>query len=176
MKIGGVDVTAPAEEMLVIPRGEKYLVFRAKPLTNLDEFDRLSPLPEPPGKLTKDGWVPDHTDPDYRTILQQYERRRLSYMLVKTLEPSNIEWDTVDINNPKTWNNWEDDLLKAGLTQLEVNRVTQLVIEANSLSEDKLKRARDLFQRGQAQLQAASSGRQGGPMSTPSGELAPESA
>lgn len=150
MRVGGVTVTAPVEELLVIPRGESSLVFRARAVESMDEFDAMSPKPQPPGKLTKDGWVPEPEHPDYRTILEHYAVRRLAYIVVRSLEPSNIEWDTVDINNPKTWANWDTDLRNAKMTEVEIDKVLQLVIEANSLSEEKLKRAREDFQRGQA--------------------------
>jgi hypothetical protein len=92
-------------------------------------------------------------------------------MAVKSLEPSEITWDTVDIANPATWGNWESDLKNAGLNQFEVNRVTGLVLEANSLDDDKIERARRLFLAGQAQ-EVVSSGLQTEPANTSSGEPA----
>ena len=172
MRVGGVTVTAPVEELLVIPRGDTNLVFIAKALDNMDEFDALSPKPEPPGKFTKDGWVPEPDHPDYRTILEHYGIRRLAYIVVRSLEPSNIEWDTVDISNPKTWVNWETDLRNAKMTGIEIDKVLQLVIETNSLSEAKLKKARESFLLGQALATAESSGRQIEPTITQSGEPA----
>ncbi len=173
MKVGGVTITAPVEEILVLPRGEKHLVFRAKAIPDMDEFEALSPRPEPPGKLTKDGWVPEPDNPDYRTILNNYELRRMSYMFIRSLEPSNIEWETVDINNPKTWNNWETDLKNAGMTAIEINKISNLVLAANCLSEAKLRQAREDFLHGQALAQAASSGPHTELLNTQSGEPAP---
>jgi hypothetical protein len=176
MKIGGVTVTAPSEEILVIPRGTQSLVFRAKALPNMEEFNTLCPAPEPPGKLTKDGWVPDPNQPGYKDIVANYTKQRLGYMVVHTLAPSNIEWTTVRPDNPKTWTRWDQELRDAGLTQVEVNRVLQLVIEANALSEDKLKEARESFLRGQAEALEKSSGLHTEQANTPSGEPATVSA
>lgn len=47
-------------------------------------------------------------------------RRRVAYMVVKSLEPSEIEWDTLDPDNPKTWTNYAEDLRNAGLSEEEV--------------------------------------------------------
>ena len=67
MKIGGIDPeTLPIEEVLVLPRGDQRLVFRACGMKDMEEFEKLCPEPKPPGKLTKDGYVPDTEDPDYR--------------------------------------------------------------------------------------------------------------
>jgi hypothetical protein len=176
MKIGGVTVTAPVEEILVLPRGNQSLVFRAKALPDMEEFDALSPVPQPPGKRTKDGWVPEPNDPAYRTIFDQYVKRRTAYMVIRTLEPSQIEWETVDINNPKTWINWESDLRKAGMTDVELNHVVKLVTEANLLNEARLVQARELFLLGQALVAAESSGHQTEPATTQSGEPATASA
>jgi methionine-S-sulfoxide reductase len=68
MKIGGVKVTGPAEQLLVIPRDEGPLVFRARALPDMNEFEALCPVPQPPGSLTKDGWVPNPNDPTYKQV------------------------------------------------------------------------------------------------------------
>ena len=152
MKIGGIDPnTLSREIILVLPRGESQIVFRAKGLKDMTEFNAICPLPKAPGKLTKDGFVPNTNDPSYQQVLQQWSSKRLGYMVARTLEPTEIEWDTVDIKNPETWGNWENDLKSAGLSQFECNRVTSLVLEANSLDDDKIEKARAVFLAGQAQ-------------------------
>ena len=173
MKIGGVDPsTLPKEEILVIPRGEQEIVFRATGVPDYDEFNKLCPEPKAPGKLTKDGWEPNENDPDYKSLMENYNTKRLAWLVVRSLEPSQIEWDTVNESKPSTWTKWTDDLKEAGLSQVEVNRVMQLVFQANCLDEEKLKEARENFLLGQQQAQSESSGPSTGPESTPSGEPA----
>lgn len=156
MKIGGVDPqTLPTEEVLVLPRGDQVVVFRAKGVPDVDEFDRMCPEPKPPGKLTKDGYVPDLADPDYRSVLGEYFKRRTSYIVVRSLEPSQIEWDSVKMSDPSTWANWTIDLKKAGFSQMACNRILELVLEANCLDEAKLKKAREVFLQGPPQGQQA---------------------
>lgn len=176
MKIGGVEVTRPAEEVLVLPRGEQSIAFRARGIADMDEFAKLCPEPKPPGKLTKEGWVPNEDDESYKAVLAAHSKQRLAFMVVRSLEPSQIEWDSVDPANPRTWTNYEADFKRAGLTQVEVNRIVQLVLEANCLDENKLKKAREVFQLGQRPAPAAFSGPSTAPASTPSGEPAPVSA
>jgi len=170
MKINGTPVTPPTEGLLVLPRSDKEFVFRSKPLPDFDKFNALVPLPEPPGVLTKDGWVPDVKDKNYVQVITNYHLQRNAFLVIHTLEPSNIEWDKVDINNPKTWNGWEKEMRDAGFTQPEVNCIFQFVIETNSLSEEKLRVARESFLRGQVAAQAKSSGPQTEQATTQSGE------
>jgi hypothetical protein len=176
MRVGGVTVTGPTEEILVLPRTPEPVVFRAVALPNMDEFFKLCPEPKPPGKLTKDGWIPDPKAPGYLEILEKHAEQRLGYMMIRSLAPSEIEWDTVEVHNPKTWSRWQNDLLSAGLTQVEVNRVAQLVTDANGLNEAKLERAREVFLRGRARTQSESSSPDSAPESSPSGEPALASA
>jgi hypothetical protein len=152
MKIAGIDPkTLSTEEILVLPRGESQIVFRACGLEDMEEFAKLCPEPTPPGKLTKAGFVPDPTDPGYKSVLGEYHKRRLAYIVVHSLVPSQIEWDTVELDNPSTWANWESDLKQGGLSQIECNRILGLVLGANSLDEAKLQRAREVFLQGPPQ-------------------------
>lgn len=149
MKIAGLDPkTLPNEETLVIPRGDAMVVFRARGLANMDDFEKLCPEPKPPGKLTRDGYVPDTNDDNFKKSATEYGKRRFAYLIVKSLEPSEIEWDTVDINNPGTWANWETDMKTNSFTAVECNLVMNLVMGANSLDENKLRKAREVFQLG----------------------------
>lgn len=173
MKIGGVDPKTLCNEcVLVLPRGEDTIVFRARGLKDMHEFDAICPQPKPPGKLTKDGWVPKLDDPTYQQVMEQWAKRRLGYIVTRSLEPSEIEWDTVDLSDQRTWAYWEGDLKNAGLTQIECNRVLALVMEANALDEAKLQKARDVFLRGQEPMPPEFSGQPTEPQSTPSGEPA----
>ncbi len=171
MKIGGVDPKGLCNEvLLVLPRGDQNLVFRAKGLKDMEEFQALCPLPKPPGKITKDGWVPSLNDPTYQQMMADHADKRLGYMVVQSLAESEIEWDTVDINDPRTWTNWQTDLGNAGLSQVEINRVVAIVMEANCLDEAKLKKAREVFLLGQQPTPPEFSGLLTEAESTQSGE------
>ena len=88
-------------------------------------------------------------DATYRQVLASWSQQRLGYMVLKSLEPSQIEWDTVKEDDPQTWKNWSADLRNGGLSDMECHRVMNLVLEANCLDEAKLKKAREVFLAGQ---------------------------
>ena len=149
MKIGGIDpTTLPTVFTLVIPRGDTgRLVFQASGLKDMEKFKKLCPEPLPPMMTTKDGTVADVTDKNYISDLTGYIKRRTAYYVVYSLVTA-IEWDTVKLDSPGTWINWETDLKAAGLSDVECSRVLALVIEANCLDEAKLQKARLLFLAG----------------------------
>lgn len=176
MKIGGVDpTTLKSEEILVLPRGEENIVLRAHGVPNYDEFNTLCPEPTPPRvQRPKVGWVENEEDPGYKDMVATRDKRRIAWLVINSLTPSDIEWDTVDYDNPSTWVNWEDDLQKGGLSQVECNRIMKIVFQANSLDEDKLKEARETFLAGHQPDQNVSSGLSIAPETTQSGEPASE--
>jgi len=153
MKINGTDPTTLSSiETLVLPRGDTALVFQARGLKNLDEFDKLCPEPVPPTRITREGPEADLKNPDYVSVMNEWQHRRLSYIIVASLEPSKIEWDTVQMDSPGSWANWETDMQNANVSQVEVNLIRRVVFQANALDEEKLKKAREVFLQG---LQAA---------------------
>lgn len=149
MKINGVDPkTLSSVDYLVLPKGEVNIVFQAKAIPDMSECNTLVPEPKPKMRMTKDGAQADVTEPGYLTDMREFSKRRLAYLVVKSLEPSNIEWETVQLDVPGTWANWEADMKSAGLSQVECNLVLRLVMEVNSLDESKMQRAREVFLRG----------------------------
>ncbi len=174
MKLGGKELTGPCIETLVLPRGEDQIVFKAQAIPDFEDFDALCPEPKAPGKLTKNGWEPMFDDPGYKEMIGSYNERRIAFMVVRSLAISDIEWDTVVEDNPKTWTNYMDDLKGAGLSAIEIGRVTQLAMQANALDEAKLESAREVFLRGQQEAAKASSGLQIAPENSPSGKPAAE--
>jgi hypothetical protein len=176
MRIGGVEAKGLNECFLVLPRAGGDLVFKARAVPDYDEFEKLCPEPVAPVILTKDGKKADDGDVDYVASMLRREILRTSYFFVKSLEPSNIDWDTVVMDCPNTWANAKDDLRNAGLSIVEMNRLWGIVNEANCLSEEKLEAARNRFLLGQAQARLASSSPTTEPGSSRSGEPANASA
>jgi hypothetical protein len=151
MRIGGIEAKGPHEELLVLPRGENDLIIRARAVLDMDEFDKICPEPTAPGRRTKDGFVPNHKDPTYQENLAGYHAQRLAFLVLRSLEPSQIEWETVKMEDPRTWANYLVDLRNGGLSSVEINRVIVCVMQANALDEKKLEEARKAFLLGQAQ-------------------------
>jgi len=176
MKIGGVEVEGPAEEVLVLPRLEgENIVIRARAVLDMDEFEALCPTPVPPGIRTKEGFKPNEKDETYRQRVAQHGELRFAYMVLKSLEPSEIEWEKVNIDTPATWVDWQDELKEAGVSSTEVNRIIVCVMQANALDEAKLKEAREVFLHGPVQELDEYYGPDIAPENTPSGEAASDS-
>jgi len=150
MKING-SLVKPNEEVLVLPRMGGDLVIKACSVTTGTEFEALVPDPVAPGIRTRDGFKPDTKDETYRAAVKRRESQRFAYMILKSLEPSNIEWDKVSLDDPTTWTSWQDEMQAAGLSGVETDRIIMCVMSANSLDDEKLKAARDLFLLGQAE-------------------------
>ena len=158
MKIGGKELAGRCIETLVLPREDEDIIIKAQALEDFEKFDKLCPEPNPPMRLTKRGNEPNFEDVNYTDMMHTYEIKRIGFMVVHSLEINDIEWDTVDIDNPKTWTNYLEDFKNAGLSVIEIGRIVQAVLRANSLDEVKLERARELFLRGQGAQAARSSG------------------
>jgi len=149
MKIGGRVITR-AEEVLVLPRPENEdIIIRAQAVSTSEEFDALCPMPIPPSIRTKSGKKDDLKDESYLKSIERRDNLRWDYMVLRSLEPSKIEWETVDLDKPNTWPNWKKELLDAGLSDIEVGHIQNAVMSACSLDEDKLKEARESFLLGQ---------------------------
>lgn len=153
MKIGGVKVSR-CEEVLVLPRVNGDIIFKAAAVLSMDDFETLCPKPTPPTKLVKGGdRVADTEAKGFVDALRNWADQRYAYICIKSLEPSEIEWETVDIEKPSTYTQWAVDLQKNGIASTELNRISNLILEANALSETKLKEARDAFLRGQGKAE-----------------------
>lgn len=170
MKIGGNEVKGSCEEYLVLPRlDQPDIVFHAVAIMSMDEFDQMCPTPKPKPVLKAGGWEERYDDPDYMESLEKYAELRYAYILLKSLEPSGIEWDSVDAGKPSSWLNWRKDLVAAGFNSTEINRIVNCVSAANALDEDKLADARESFLRGLATASKESSGQNTDQQTTPYG-------
>lgn len=176
MKINGVEVKGPSEEVLILPRPTaEDLAFRAVAVTDMSYFESRCPEPKPKAVLVAGGWKQSVDDPAFLQAIKDHGVLRFAWILLESLKPSNIEWDTVEMDKPSTWSNWDIDLKEAGLSQTEVNRVVNCVATANSLNEQKLEAARENFLRGLARASENKSSQSTEPPSTPSGEAASDS-
>lgn len=177
MKIAGQELAGELaqlnEEILVLPRKQSQIILTARALADMDEFNALMPQPMAPQIFRKGkGWGQNNKDKNYVSEMTRFGECKLAWMVLKSLEPSEIEWDTVDMAQPATWKNWETDLRNSSFTQHECNLVLELVLDANQLNESKLEQARELFVLGQEAEADKSSSQNTEPGNTPSGEPA----
>lgn len=177
MKIGGVPITPPEDEMIILQRGDKFLVFKFRALDGREEFEKLCPEPQVPGGFdAKGNWVPDEANADYKKQSALHYSKWMAYLVIASLAPSEIEWATVKLEDHRTWLGWDKDLRKAGITQPEINAIWSKAVDVNTLTEDRLEKARKAFQLGQAQASVNIYGPNTEPLNTPSGEPASASA
>lgn len=167
MRIRGREIKGPNELIVVIPRpshqvpvGEQNgqqeqsgdIVFKVQAVLDYSEFEKMCPQPEPP-KIKKVGQtqaIPDFTDPKYTAFVNNWAEKRTHYMVIKSLEATkDLEWATVQLNDPDSWKNYITELKDAGFTTAEVNRVISAVSQVNGLDEDKFEEARLRFLRSQ---------------------------
>lgn len=170
MKIGQVELEGPAEEVLVLPRISGDIVIRARAVLDMSPFEAMCPEPVPARVLVKGGFKEDTTNGGYLQQVAARGEKRFAYICYKSLEPSEIEWDTVVEDDHHTWENWATDLTNAGLSSVELNRIIVCVMQANCLDENKLERARESFLLGQEVSKLPTSGPGTELKSTPSGE------
>lgn len=153
MKLGGKTISIPQPELIIIPRGDEDFVFTAKAVIDYTEFDRLCPLPTPPTIVKRNGEKSsDVNDRKYLERVSKHAKRRFAWMVLESLRATpGLEWDTVNYNDPDTWENYETELESSGLTQTEINEIMRGIMAANSMDADKFKQARDRFIRSQAE-------------------------
>lgn len=147
MKIKGVKIEGPNEEIIVIPRGEENIVFTARAVLEMDTFEKICPRPKPPTIRHRDGSkVEDINDVRYQERLNDYSSKWVGYLIIKSLEATEgLEWETVDETDPSTWGNYTEELKESGFSDMEVNRIVMGVMNANCLNEKRLDEARRHF-------------------------------
>lgn len=171
MKINGRVVQGKNRVVRVFPRhGEEPIVIIAEAVSDLGRvLDILTP-PIPP-VIQKAGEAPQKNfdDPGYQQQVINHNALENAWLLLESLKPSNIEWQTVKMDKPKTWLNWKKEFQDAGFCGMEIAHIVDAVNEANALDESKLEAARQVFLRGQAAAQKSTSGQNTQPQSSPSG-------
>ena len=148
MKMNGKKIEGPSVEVVVIPRDSGDLVFKCQAILDYEVFEKILPEPQPPTIILKGQKVghPDFEDIDYKKELTDRSYKRFQWMILKSLEATDgLEFETVSLNDPSTWNNLESELKSSGLSPVEIGLIYQGVTHANGMNEDKLKQARERF-------------------------------
>ncbi len=155
MKLQGHELIGPNEEILVLQRNGKDLVFTARAVLDYTEFDGLVPKPQPkkvnlPGGEIKILW----DDKAFVAAFDHYGNLHTAYTVLKSLEATpDLTWDTIDKSNPSTWLHYKDELKAAFFSDREIIKIVNLVWVANNLDESKLDEARKRFLATREQVQ-----------------------
>jgi len=152
MKINGKDIPKQGIETIVFPRPGGDLVFKAKPISNYDDFDKLCPMPKPieivkPGNIR----VLDVEHPEYKKQLKVWAEKKSNWMLIQSLSATEgLSWDSINLSDSDTWNNLAKELETSGLSQLELSKLFEIVLNACGLTQNKIDEATKRFLAGQA--------------------------
>lgn len=147
MKIGGRLIDGPKRVTLVLPRDEGDIIFHFVAVVDDSEFEKQFPVPEPPKiwKVKEQLHFYNYDDPGYKARSLDRARIKNAWVFLKSIEPSNIEWDTVKADDPTTWTEWDKDLKRAGFSINEVNAIFDHFSKANVVTDSMLNEARDRF-------------------------------
>jgi len=156
MKIAGKKIEGLNVEEIIIPRGNADdIILKAEAISTYDEFDALCPRPVSRiGKNRQGETIHLTGEASYVTAMNQYAQRRVEYMVIKSLLATpGLEWETVKIDDPNTWSNYQNELRASGFSDGELARILTGVMSASGLDEAKIEAARKRFLAGrQAEL------------------------
>lgn len=179
MKIKGATVPAPEPITVNFYRGTTVIKLQLQAVLSFEEFDRLVPIPKPPlvTNVKDKTQTLDFKSREYISKMEKYAKLKSAYIAIKGLESTEgLSWDTVNINEPDTWVNYQKEL-EVTFTDMELNRLVDGINEANNPTERRLTEAFNSFTPSQDQeagQQEGSSLPEGQP-ATASGEPANDS-
>lgn len=153
MKLAGKKIEGPNISVIVIPRKNRDLVFQAQAVLNYDDFDKICPAPNAPEILKPGGIrIRDIADKNYLKSLDDWSSKKTSWMILKSLEASeSLEWETINMSDSDTWDNYRSEMQASGLSPSEIGRIIGCVLEANALNQEKIDQATQRFLAGQEQ-------------------------
>lgn len=152
MKIAGQVIEGPKTEVIVIPRESGDIVFKAQPVLDFEPFEKINPTPNPPETMFPGGRkVQNLEDPNYKKELDNWAQQKTDWMVLKSLEATEgLEWETVDMAKPDTWENFKTELAKT-FTPGEQSKIIEIVLIACGLNQSKIDEATKRFLATQAQ-------------------------
>jgi hypothetical protein len=147
MKLKGKKVEGLHKEVIVLPRNKEDIILWAQAVLDYEPFFKLCPMPEPKVRNYPDGRkVADVEDPNFKKALHEWAGHKTTFMILKSLEATpELEWETVNLSDFSTWNNWKSELRTAGIAPNEIEYIVEQVAKANALSEEHLEAAKQRF-------------------------------
>lgn len=176
MKLHGKTIVPAEPEVIVIPRQKEDIILYARPVLSFDDYEKLNPKPMPP-EIVKPGGEKSYAinDETYTKKLREWANKKTAWMILESLSATDgLVWDTVDLNNPETWDP-EAELKQSGFSDLEIAKIITTVLNASGLSEKRIETATQSFLAGAEVLPGDEASPSTEPQSTQSGELANDS-
>jgi hypothetical protein len=174
MLLNGKKIEKPEDEVIVIPRKQGDIVFKAQAVTDYKEFEQLCPPPNPPEVIRPGGIRSrDPNAPEYLKALDEWARNKTAWMILKSLSATEgLKWETVDMSKPETWQNYFTELVDSGFLPAEIFSITDTVMSACGLNQKKIDEAMERFLAGQQVPQGSVSSQNTEQNTTVSGEPA----
>jgi len=153
MKIAGKVLSGPRIETIVLPRQGGDVVIRAQAVLNFDDFEKQCPQPEPEKRMYPGGKEVLLVDSKkYKDALSAYAEKQTNWMMIKSLAATkDLEWDTVNLNDPDTWGNYMTEM-KESFTFAEVAMIMGAVTDACGMNRAKVDEATERFLAAQAEM------------------------
>jgi hypothetical protein len=149
MKIQGRVLKNDNIQTVVFPRSSGNIAFDFQPVLDWEKsFNAVCPMPKPPMVMTPGAAKakPKMDDPKFQDALRKYAERKGNYMFLLSISATEgLEWETVRLEDPESWENVFTELEAAGFTQSEQNRMLEAYQAANSLDDDLLDKVREAF-------------------------------
>lgn len=146
MKLGGRKISNNNLQVVVLPRNDGDVVFKFKPVLSTEDFDKLVKMPDMPFVTDAQGTRSFPDDPMYRKQVLEYVGLKSRWMFLYSISATEgLEWETVNIGDPKTWEHYTEEFKEAGITEIEMQRLNAAFEKVNSLNEEHLEEARNRF-------------------------------
>lgn len=154
MKLKGKAVTQPKPITFSIYRVPEPVTFTVQAVIDYSEFEELCPNPPVPTvkKVGQTVGTPDPTNAAYQKKVAIQGERRTHWMMLKALSATEgLEWETVDLKKPETWENFETEL-RAIFTPFEMAEIQNSIFLVNAPSKESFQEAVEAFQHGQPEV------------------------
>jgi hypothetical protein len=148
MKLHGKALSKLNNQIIIIPRTDGDIIFKAAAVLDMTAFEQLCPEPKPPMILRRGETVAsaDLSDAKYKEAADKRNRLYGLYMIIKSLSATEgLEWETIKMDDPTTWENLDKELIDSGLTTMEKAQIFQGAMRANSLDMAYIDEARKRF-------------------------------
>jgi hypothetical protein len=147
MKIAGKKVEGVSRKTVIIKREEGDITFIFEAILDESEFETICPRPKPGVKMVPGGSkVVDLDNKEYKAALDEWASQKTRWSFLKSISATpDLEWETVDLANPKTWEKYTDELTASGFSPGEQYTLMQAYMYVIGLDEEKVNEAVQSF-------------------------------
>lgn len=151
MKLQGKSISPLKPVIIPIVRNSDdpadNLYFSASVVIDYADFEKLAPAPKPPQIIRPGGARSVNVeDPTYKKNIHEWNMLRTHWMILKSLAATpGLEWNKVKLDDPATWHLYEEEMREDGMSDSEIGRVINGILEANGLDDAKVDAARKAF-------------------------------